>query len=310
MLAAARSVSGAARRLYVSQSAISQQIQRLEQELGCSLFTRTVYGLELTRDGENFCRQARPVIDAWQKLCGDLHTGNLSAKKQLRIALGSRVYSNSLFADIVRFFDARPELEVSFRTEAGMDFLQALRQQQVDLVLDRLPTEDYLTRQTEYYDLPLVRERQCVLMDRQDPRAGLPSLSFAALEGATVISGLENSAEDRQLKELCLENSAEDRQLRELCSRHGISLKRIYRSDGIDTNMKLVRGGVGVVLGPESFARYYNVAAVPLEPKTEASLHFVCLKPLLQRKPIRQLRDHLLQACRDHKLLSSPEAAD
>ena len=295
-VAAARSMSGAARRLYVSQSAISQQIQRLEQELGCSLFTRTVYGLELTRDGENFCRQARPVIDAWQKLCGDLHTGNLSAKKQLRIALGSRVYSNSLFADIVRFFDARPELEVSFRTEAGMDFLQALRQQQVDLVLDRLPTEDYLTRQTEYYDLPLVRERQCVLMDRQDPRAGLPSLSFAALEGATVISGLENSAEDRQL--------------RELCSRHGISLKRIYRSDGIDTNMKLVRGGVGVVLGPESFARYYNVAAVPLEPKTEASLHFVCLKPLLQRKEIRQLRDHLLQACRDHKLLSSPEAAD
>ena len=295
-VAAARSMSGAARRLYVSQSAISQQIQRLEQELGCSLFTRTVYGLELTRDGENFCRLARPVIDAWQKLCADLQTGNLSAKKQLRIALGSRVYSNSLFADIVRFFDDRPDLEVSFRTEAGMDFLQALRQQQVDLVLDRLPTEDYLSRHTEYYDLPLVRERQCVLMDRRDPRAELSGISFAALEGATVISGLENSAEDRQL--------------RELCSLHGIVPKRIYRSDGIDTNMKLVRGGVGVVLGPESFARYYNVAAVPLEPETEASLRFVCLKTLLQRREIRQLRDHLLQACRDHKLLSSPNAGD
>jgi DNA-binding transcriptional LysR family regulator len=295
-VAAARSVSGAARRLYVTQSAISQQIQRLEQELGCSLFTRTVYGLELTRDGENFCRQARPVIDAWQKLCADLHADNLSAKKQLRLALGSRVYSNSLFADIVRFFDSRPELEVSFRTEAGMDFLQALRQQQVDLVLDRLPTEDYLARQTEYYDLPLVRERQCVLMDRRDPRAGLSGMAFADLEGATVISGLENSAEDRQL--------------RELCSRYGIALKRIYRSDGIDTNMKLVRGGVGVVLGPASFARYYNVAAVPLEPETEASLRFVCLKTLLQRREIRQLRDHLLQACRDHKLLTAPEVAD
>ena len=289
-VAAARSMSGAARRLYVSQSAISQQIQRLEQELGCSLFTRTVYGLELTRDGENFCRQARPVIDAWQKLCADLHSDNFSAKKQLRIALGSRVYSNSLFADIVRFFDDRPELEVSFRTEAGMDFLQALRQQQVDLVLDRLPTEDYLDRQPEYYNLPLVRERQCMLMARRDPRAELGEISIADLEGATVISGLENSAEDRQL--------------RELCRRHNISLSRVYRSDGIDTNMSMVRSGVGVVLGPASFARYYNVAAVPLVPETEASLRFICLKSLLQRKEIRELRDHLVRICREHKLLN------
>ena len=89
-----------------------------------------------------------------------------------------------------------------------------------------------------------------------------------------------------------------------------VNTKRIYRSDGIDTNMSMVRGGIGVVLGPESFARYYNVAAVPLEPKTEASLHFVCLKTLLQRREIRQLRDHLLQACRDHKLLTGTGAAD
>ena len=65
-VAACRSMSRAAQRLYVSQSAISQQIQKLEQELDCALFTRTVTGLELTAAGENFCHQARPVIDAWQ----------------------------------------------------------------------------------------------------------------------------------------------------------------------------------------------------------------------------------------------------
>lgn len=293
-VAACRSMSRAAQRLYVSQSAISQQIQKLEQELGCALFTRTAAGPELTAAGESFCHQARPVIDAWQKLCQDLNADNITAKKQLRIGLGSRVYSNSLFQDIVRFFDDRPEIEVSFHTEAGMDFIQSLRQQQVDLVLDRLPTEDYLDRQQEYYNLPLVRERQCMLMARRDPRAGLEEISIAALEGATVISGLENSAEDRQLKELC--------------RRHGISLSRVYRSDGIDTNMSMVRGGIGVVLGPESFARYYNVAAVPLSPETEASLRFICLTSLLQRKEIRELRDHLLRICREHKLLDGGES--
>ncbi len=289
-VASCRSMSRAARRLYVSQSAISQQIQRLEQELGCALFTRTVHGLEPTAAGESFCRQARPVIDAWQKLCRDVQASNPTAKKQLRIGLGSRVYSNSLFEDLVRFFDDQPDVEVSFFTEAGMDFLMALRQQQVDLVLDRLPSEDFLDRQSEYYSIPLVRERQCVLMTRRDPLAARPRLSLRDLEGATVISGLENSAEDRQLKELC--------------SRHGFNPSRLYRSDSIETNMSLARSGVGVVLGPESFSRYYNVAAVPLDPETEASLRFVCLRNLLQRREIRQLRDYLLRVCRDHGLLA------
>ena len=289
-VASCRSMSQAAQRLYVTQSAISQQIQKLEQELGSALFTRTVYGLELTAAGERFCSKARPVIDAWQKLCQELQTDNPTAKKQLRIGLGSRVYSNSLFPDIVGFFDGRPEIEVSFHTEAGMDFLRALRQQQVDLVLDRLPTEDYLVGQSEYVSVPLVRERQCVLLAYRDPRAGRESLSIGELEGSTVISGLENSAEDRQLKALC--------------SRNGITLKRIYRSDSIETNMSLVRSGVGVVLGPASFARYYNVAAVPLEPRTEASLQFVCLKSLLQRREIRLFRDYLIETCRAHKLLA------
>ena len=47
-VADSRSISQAARRLYVSQSAISQQIMKLEKELGCSLFARSTYGLALT----------------------------------------------------------------------------------------------------------------------------------------------------------------------------------------------------------------------------------------------------------------------
>ena len=50
-VASLRSVSQAAQRLYISQSALSQQLRRLEEELGYSLFTRSAHGLELTQDG-------------------------------------------------------------------------------------------------------------------------------------------------------------------------------------------------------------------------------------------------------------------
>lgn len=288
-VASCQNMSRAASRLFISQSALSQQILKLERELGYSLFSRSVRGIELTAAGERFCQEARPAVEAWQKLCHHVQAQNTAARKQLRIGMGSRMYSNGLFQDVVQFFDARPDIEVTFVTEAGRDFLANLRERRIDLALDRLPSEDHLAGQTGFYTCSLVRERQCVLMSRDDPRAALPFLSIQDLQGCTMISGLENSAEDRILKETC--------------RRYGITLNRVYRSDGIETNMNLVRNGRGVVLGPQSFADYYHVAAVALLPEIEISLQFICLKSYIQRKEIRQLRDHLRMICRERGLL-------
>ena len=57
-IADCRSISAAAERQFISQSALSQQIQRLEGELGYPLFVRTPRGLTLTAAGETFCREA------------------------------------------------------------------------------------------------------------------------------------------------------------------------------------------------------------------------------------------------------------
>ena len=46
-----KNISRAAERLFISQSALSQQIQRLEHELGFHLFARMAYGLQLTEEG-------------------------------------------------------------------------------------------------------------------------------------------------------------------------------------------------------------------------------------------------------------------
>ena len=283
-VASCQNISKAAERLYISQSAVSQQILKLERELGYSLFTRTIHGLELTAAGERFCQEGRPLMDAWQAFCKKVQAGNPEAKKQIRIGMGARVYSNGLFPDIVKFFDTHPEIEVSFVTVAGGDFLSALRQQSIDLALDVLPSEDYLDKRSDFYACPLIRERQCVLMSCDDPGASAPSISFQDLHGATMISGLEYSSEARSLKDLC--------------RKHGIRLDRVYRSDEINTIMDLVRAGRGIVLGPQSFADYYRVAAVPLSPESLASLQFICLTDLTHRREIREFRDYLIRLTR------------
>ena len=282
-IASRSSVSQAAQKLYLSQSALSQQLRRLEEELGYSLFSRTASGLQLTAEGSRFCEQARPVAEKWYEFCKSVQKLPAAEPMRLRLGLGSRVYSNHLFPKIAEYFRNRPEIEVTFVTEAGRDMADSIQKGELDLALDRLPIEEQ-PENGEFFAVPLIRERQCVLLSQDDPRGGYNSLAFRDLQGCTMISGLEDSAEDRSMKNAL--------------RKYHISIKRVYRTDGIDTSMQLVRDGMGIALGPASFADYFHVKAVPLEPETWISLQFICLHSSLNQPVIKRFREYLTEICR------------
>lgn len=64
---AAESFVAAAERMFVTQSAISIRVQRLEDELGQKLFNRSKSGVELTIHGEKFEQYARSVLQLWDE---------------------------------------------------------------------------------------------------------------------------------------------------------------------------------------------------------------------------------------------------
>lgn len=67
-LASTSNFSKAADRLYITQPALSQQINVLEEELGLKLFRRTTRKVTLTETGEEFVRGAREVLDRVEEL--------------------------------------------------------------------------------------------------------------------------------------------------------------------------------------------------------------------------------------------------
>ena len=272
--------SAAAKALFVSQPALSLQIKSLETELGYQLFERTTHGVAVTKRGHEFCEAARPLSAAWTEFQRRVRDG---ASRTLRIGLGARVYSNRLFRKIVRFLDKHPELDVTFVTEAGHDFFADLRSGSLDLALDRLPPPSLLDNADDFASWTLIDEPQCILLPIDDPRAAQKEFRFDELHGCTVITGLENTMEDRTLKFLCRQ--------------HGLALNRLYRSDSMKTNMDLLRSGKGVIIGPQSFADYFGVAAVPLEPAVSASLDFICLNKNAARPEIATLRRYLQKLC-------------
>ncbi len=66
-VAATGSFVSASERLYVTQSAVSLRIQRLEDSLGKSMFTRSKAGAELTNAGREFERYALSMIRVWEE---------------------------------------------------------------------------------------------------------------------------------------------------------------------------------------------------------------------------------------------------
>src|SRR5947208_6945260 len=76
----------AAEELHLAQSALSQQVRRLERELGVELLSRTTRRVELTQAGEIALRRATRILSEAGALTGDLD--ELSGLVRGRLVIG------------------------------------------------------------------------------------------------------------------------------------------------------------------------------------------------------------------------------
>lgn len=281
------SISKAAENLFVSQPALSAQIRRLESELGCELFHREPQGVSLTAAGRAFCEDAKPVAESWQRLQeGSKRLGN-AVCSHIQIGIGARAISNGLFDVILEFFAQHPDTEVTYITDIGENILGALESKQIHLAIDRLPLDSMIAHPEHFAVFELFREKQCVLVSPKDARLGqMEGFPLQMLNNCAVVSGPEHSMDDEIL--------------RRLCEQHRIKVSKIHRADNIDAVMALVRSGRGVALGPESFARRYGVAAIPVLPETEIALNLICLKQNSKNPLVRQIEQYLRAYIRDN----------
>jgi DNA-binding transcriptional LysR family regulator len=104
----------AAQEVYVTQSALSQQVARLEAELGVALLVRTPKGVELTPAGVELCDYAATILGqvAQARAAIDGHRG--AARGVVRIAATAHD-SAALPPALVAFHRAHPQVQLSLR---------------------------------------------------------------------------------------------------------------------------------------------------------------------------------------------------
>ena len=86
------SFSQAAKELFITQPSLSQQIIKLEKELGVRLFERNGNTVILTKAGENFIKDAKQAILSFEQIKSDMECFRYAGKERLRIAIRSTIF--------------------------------------------------------------------------------------------------------------------------------------------------------------------------------------------------------------------------
>ena len=128
------SFTNAAEKNHISQSAISQQIQSLEEELGVALLTRKNRSFDVTEAGKYFYKQTINIIADLDKVCKD--TQAIANEQIAKLSIGYlQSYGGSEIQEaIARFASLYPDVSLSVKTGSHEDLYKGLLSEELDLV--------------------------------------------------------------------------------------------------------------------------------------------------------------------------------
>ncbi len=172
----------AAQKVYLTQPALSQQIQRLESELGFVLFERNKRKVELTEPGRAFLRVARRTLTTFER--GMAEVKKIAGAGVERLRIGLTDYGNySAVADVLRDFkNAYPEIELLEQEANTQAQIRALLERQLDVGLFMATTRtSALAMET------LVVKDLYLAMPKDHPLSNHVVVSFAQLRDESLL---------------------------------------------------------------------------------------------------------------------------
>ena len=136
------SISGAARRLFITQPPVSVQIQQLEKELGGPLVIRGGRRLELTPAGHELYRHATLLLALSRVAAEDVRAVQSGQHGVLRLGVVSSV-GCAMAADwLADFCREQPDIDCELTEANTYELLEKLRAHVIDLCIARRPFPD------------------------------------------------------------------------------------------------------------------------------------------------------------------------
>lgn len=183
LLARSLNFTKSAEQMFLSQSAFSRQIIRLEEEIGCQLFKRTKRSVELTNYGKSFLEHAEIIVSEYNKSLIHLNCSP-EGKGHLRLGLLNDLIDDTFPKIINDFIVQQPDVDLMFSDNSMSGLIHNLLRDEIDCAytlshdVKNVPGISYFT----VWSKPLH-----IAVSNRHPLSGKASLKIKDLKGVPFV---------------------------------------------------------------------------------------------------------------------------
>ncbi len=226
------SFTRAARNLFVTQSAVSQQIRSLEEELGHPLVERIRNGARLTAAGHCLYRRARAVMEELRQAREEIDAESAVVGGRVVMATSDTNCTYILPPVLQAFRELFPRVEVDIRNKMSSEIAPLVLDDEIDFGLATLPLQ-HPRLQTE----ALFERRDVWICPSNHPLADRKRLNAKAVAGYPLLA-LERGSQSRVLFD-------------DLFRRAGLAPQLAMELGSIEVLKRFVEIGFGMALVPK-----------------------------------------------------------
>jgi len=184
-IAEAKTFTAGARRVNVTQAAISMQIRQLEDEVGIQLFTRTPRRVILTQAGEYLLVRARSILREHDSAIAEIAELAGAEYGRLRIGSASAMFATQQLPTIMhKLRDKYPSAELTVTSGTSQYLVDKIMHGEIDTAFISLPVDN----SNIATDL-LFSDEIVAIAHPAHPLAGDKFISAATLAGENLILG-------------------------------------------------------------------------------------------------------------------------
>jgi DNA-binding transcriptional LysR family regulator len=185
----------AALRLHMAQPPLSQQIRRLEEELGVPLLVRTKRHVALTEPGRQFLVSAREVLAQVERAVGQVQHMGRGEAGRLAVGMVSSVAFGETLPAVLRAYRARyPLVSITLQEMGAGEQLAALQENRIQIGFLRPPVQASGLAMTSFMREPLVAvlpAEHPLAARKRIPLRSLAADPFIAVPRSQALGGLD-----------------------------------------------------------------------------------------------------------------------
>ena len=224
-----KNISKTAESMYISQSAVTQSIQKLENVLGGKVFYRNKNGVELTEEGKNLYEYIKNSIETMSN-AENLFSQYVNLEKgQVRIGGGNSLVSSLIMKPLIEYMKEYPDINITIGSGITDVLMQSLANGELDLVVLNLP---YNTKKYSNIEIVPLKKAQ---------------FSFYASKEYTKQHSIKNMKDLENCTLILPKSTANKRKiLEEYCKKENITVNPKYEMSSSTVMSELVLNNVGV----------------------------------------------------------------